>query len=69
MKFFLDTANLKQIQEVQNLGILDGVTTNPSLIAREGIKGDVNIKQHYIEICNIVREMLARKLLQLILKE
>ncbi len=54
MKFFLDTANLKQIQEVQNLGILDGVTTNPSLIAKEGIKGDVNIKQRYIDICNLV---------------
>ena len=54
MKFFLDTANLKQIQEVQNLGILDGVTTNPSLIAKEGVKGDVNIKQRYIDICNLV---------------
>ena len=54
MKFFLDTANLKQIQEVQNLGILDGVTTNPSLIAKEGVKGVVNIKQRYIDICNLV---------------
>ena len=54
MKFFIDTANLAQIQEAQELGILDGVTTNPSLIAREGIKGNVNIKQHYIDICNIV---------------
>ena len=54
MKFFIDTANLAQIQEAQDLGILDGVTTNPSLMAREGIKGDVNIKQHYIDICNIV---------------
>lgn len=54
MKFFLDTANLKQIQEIQNLGILDGVTTNPSLIAKEGIKGDLNIKQHYIDICKLV---------------
>ena len=54
MKFFLDTANLAQIQEAQDLGILDGVTTNPSLMAREGIKADVNIKQHYIDICNIV---------------
>ncbi|MBF90657.1 MAG: fructose-6-phosphate aldolase [Flavobacteriales bacterium] len=54
MKFFIDTANLAQIQEAQDLGILDGVTTNPSLIAREGIKGNVNIKQHYIDICNIV---------------
>ena len=54
MKFFIDTANLAQIHEAQDLGILDGVTTNPSLMAREGIKGDVNIKQHYIDICNIV---------------
>ena len=54
MKFFLDTANLEQIQEAHDLGILDGVTTNPSLMAREGIKGDINIKQHYIDICNIV---------------
>ena len=49
MKFFLDTANLEQIQEAQDVGILDGVTTNPSLMAREGIKGDINIKQHYID--------------------
>lgn len=54
MNFFIDTANLAQIQEAQDLGILDGVTTNPSLMAREGIKGDENIKQHYIDICNIV---------------
>lgn len=54
MKFYIDTANLAQIQEAQDLGILDGVTTNPSLMASEGIKGDINIKQHYIEICNIV---------------
>lgn len=54
MKFFIDTANLEQIKEAQDLGILDGVTTNPSLMAKEGIKGDKNIKQHYIDICNIV---------------
>ena len=54
MKFFIDTANLDQIREAQNLGILDGVTTNPSLMAKEGIKGEKNIKQHYIDICNIV---------------
>ncbi len=54
MNFFIDTANLAQIQEAQDLGILDGVTTNPSLMAREGIKGVENIKQHYIDICNIV---------------
>lgn len=54
MKFFIDTANLDQIKEAQNLGVLDGVTTNPSLMAKEGIKGEKNIKQHYIDICNIV---------------
>ena len=54
MKFFIDTANLDQIREANDLGVLDGVTTNPSLMAKEGIKGDANIKQHYIDICNIV---------------
>jgi len=54
MKFFIDTANLDQIREAQDLGILDGVTTNPSLMAKEGITGEDNIKQHYIDICNIV---------------
>ena len=54
MKFFIDTANLEQIKEAQDLGVLDGVTTNPSLMAKEGIKGEANIKQHYIDICNIV---------------
>jgi transaldolase len=55
MKFFIDTANLNQIREANDLGVLDGVTTNPSLMAKEGIKGDANIKQHYIDICNIVK--------------
>src|SRR5690606_39238484 len=54
MKFFIDTANLDQIREAQNMGILDGVTTNPSLMAKEGIKGHNNILKHYVEICNIV---------------
>src|SRR5690606_34958630 len=54
MKFFIDTANLDQIREAQSLGILDGVTTNPSLMAKEGITGKDNIIQHYIDICNIV---------------
>lgn len=54
MKFFIDTANLEQIKEAQDLGVLDGVTTNPSLMAKEGITGEKNIKQHYIDICNIV---------------
>lgn len=54
MKFFIDTANLDQIREAQNLGVLDGVTTNPSLMAKEGITGRNNILKHYIDICNIV---------------
>ena len=54
MKFFIDTANLDQIKEAQDLGVLDGVTTNPSLMAKEGIHGDERVKQHYIDICNIV---------------
>ena len=54
MKFFIDTANLVQITEAQNLGILDGVTTNPSLMAKEGITGDSNIISHYKKICEIV---------------
>ena len=54
MKFFIDTANLDQISEAQDLGILDGVTTNPSLMAKEGISGDSNIINHYKKICEIV---------------
>ena len=54
MKFFIDTANLDQIKEAQDLGILDGVTTNPSLMAKEGITGKKNIINHYIKICEIV---------------
>jgi transaldolase len=54
MKFFIDTANLDQIKEAQSLGILDGVTTNPSLMAKEGITGADNILKHYVAICNIV---------------
>ena len=54
MKFFIDTANLEQIQEAQDLGVLDGVTTNPSLMAKEGIKGAENILNHYKKICEIV---------------
>ena len=55
MKFFIDTANIAQIKEAAELGILDGVTTNPSLMAKEGIKGDEAIKKHYVDICNIVQ--------------
>ncbi len=54
MKFFIDTANIAEIKEAHDLGILDGVTTNPSLMAREGITGEENIKKHYVEICKIV---------------
>ncbi len=54
MKFFIDTANLAQIKEASELGILDGVTTNPSLMAKEGIKGNDAINQHYKTICEIV---------------
>ncbi|NQW25409.1 MAG: fructose-6-phosphate aldolase [Cryomorphaceae bacterium] len=54
MKFFIDTANLAEIQEAQDMGILDGVTTNPSLMAKEGISGTENIMNHYRDICAIV---------------
>lgn len=54
MKFFIDTANLDQIKDAQELGVLDGVTTNPSLMAKEGITGRNNILKHYVDICNIV---------------
>lgn len=54
MKFFIDTANLDQIREANDLGVLDGVTTNPSLMAKEGIRGEEKIRQHYVDICNIV---------------
>ncbi|WP_257656893.1 fructose-6-phosphate aldolase [Parapedobacter lycopersici] len=54
MKFFIDTANLDQIREAQDLGVLDGVTTNPSLMAKEGITGKANIINHYKAICDIV---------------
>ncbi len=56
MKFFIDTANLEQIQEAHHLGVLDGVTTNPSLMAKEGIKGQNAILRHYVNICEIVGE-------------
>lgn len=54
MKFFIDTANLDQIKEAEDMGILDGVTTNPSLMAKEGITGRQNILDHYVAICNVV---------------
>ena len=54
MKFFIDTANLEQIKDAQALGVLDGVTTNPSLMAKEGITGEENILKHYLDICEAV---------------
>ena len=54
MKFFIDTANLEQIKEAQSLGVRDGVTTNPSLMAKEGITGHDNILKHYVDICALV---------------
>lgn len=61
MKFFIDTANLEQIQEAYDLGVLDGVTTNPSLMAKEGIKGTENQREHYIKICKIVNADVSAK--------
>ena len=54
MRFFIDTANLNDIKEANDLGVLDGVTTNPSLMAKEGITGKKKILQHYVDMCNIV---------------
>ncbi|MBK9273857.1 MAG: fructose-6-phosphate aldolase [Flavobacteriales bacterium] len=54
MKFFIDTASLAQIREAHALGVLDGVTTNPSLMAKEGISGDDQVLKHYVDICSIV---------------
>lgn len=63
MKFFIDTANLAQIKEAESLGILDGVTTNPSLMAKEGITGEKNIRNHYREICKIVSGHVSAEVL------
>lgn len=63
MKFFLDTANLAQIREANALGVLDGVTTNPSLMAKEGIKGAEGCKQHYLDICDIVNGDVSAEVL------
>jgi transaldolase len=65
MKFFVDTANLNEIREAQALGVLDGVTTNPSLMAKEGINGDVNIKAHYKAICDIVEGDVSAEVLSI----
>lgn len=63
MKFFIDTANLAQIKEAQDLGILDGVTTNPSLMAKEGITGDENVLNHYRAICDIVDDKVSAEVI------
>lgn len=63
MKFFIDTANLSQIKEAQDLGVLDGVTTNPSLMAKEGISGEENIIAHYKAICNIVEDNVSAEVI------
>jgi transaldolase len=63
MKFFIDTANLEQIKEAQELGVLDGVTTNPSLMAKEGIVGQENILQHYRDICNLVDDKVSAEVI------
>jgi len=69
MKFFIDTANLDQIKEAQSLGILDGVTTNPSLMAKEGIKGEKNIIKHYKDICKIVSGDVSAEVISVDYKE
>ncbi len=63
MKFFIDTANLAQIQEANDLGILDGVTTNPSLMAKEGIKGTEAVLKHYKDICDIVKSPVSAEVI------
>ncbi|GHE68916.1 putative transaldolase [Roseivirga thermotolerans] len=63
MKFFIDTANLNEIQEAYDLGVLDGVTTNPSLMAKEGIAGEANVKAHYKAICDIVDDNVSAEVI------
>ena len=63
MKFFIDTANLDQIKEAHDLGILDGVTTNPSLMAKEGITGEQNVINHYKAICDIVEDNVSAEVI------
>lgn len=65
MKFFIDTANLEQIRQGAAFGVIDGVTTNPSLMAKEGIKGAEAIKQHYLDICSIVDGDISAEVLSL----
>lgn len=63
MKFFIDTANLDEIREAYDLGILDGVTTNPSLMAKEGITGEDNVRTHYKTICDIVDDKVSAEVI------
>src|SRR3990167_5089488 len=63
MKFFIDTANLTEIKEAQDLGVLDGVTTNPSLMAKEGITGEQNIIDHYKKICKVVDDNVSAEVI------
>lgn len=69
MKFFIDTANLAQIKEANDLGILDGVTTNPSLMAKEGIKGEAAVHQHYKTICEMVDGDISAEVLSVTFDE
>src|SRR6476620_9173887 len=69
MKFFIDTANLDQIKEAEALGILDGVTTNPSLMAKEGIKGEANVLRHYVAICEIAKGPVSAEVISTNFKE
>jgi transaldolase len=69
MKFFIDTAKLSDIQQAKELGILDGVTTNPSLMAKEGVKGEENIRNHYLKICEIVGENVSAEVISTTYKE
>lgn len=63
MKFFIDTANLDDIKQAYDLGVLDGVTTNPSLMAKEGITGEANVRAHYKAICDIVDNNLSAEVI------
>lgn len=63
MQFFIDTANLNEIREAQSLGVLDGVTTNPSLMAKEGITGKNNILSHYKAICDLVEDNVSAEVI------
>jgi transaldolase len=69
MKFFIDTANLNEIREAHDLGVLDGVTTNPSLMAKEGITGKNNILAHYKSICDIVNGDISAEVIAVDFKE